>query len=135
MIDFFGQTVIVTGAGRGLGRLYALEFAKRGANVVVNDLGGTARGNGQDAGVAAAVVEEIRSAGGSAVASVDSVASPEGGAAIVARALDSFGGLDAVVHNAGIITTQPFEELTPGQWRDMLAVHLDGGFYVCWPWA
>jgi NAD(P)-dependent dehydrogenase (short-subunit alcohol dehydrogenase family) len=133
MIDFTGQTVIVTGAGRGLGRLYALDLARRGANIVVNDLGGSARGEGKDEGVAASVVEEIRSAGGTAVASVESVASPEGGAAIVAHALDSFGDLHAVVHNAGIITTQPFDELSPKQWRDMLTVHLDGGFYVCQP--
>lgn len=133
MIEFNRQTVIVTGAGRGLGRLYALEFAARGANVVVNDLGGSARGQGADGGIAEAVVEEIRAAGGTAVASTDSVASQAGGAHIVAQALDTFGGLDAVVHNAGIITTQPFEELTDSQWRDMLTVHLDGGFYVCQP--
>jgi len=133
MIDFQGQTVIVTGAGRGLGRLYALEFARRGANVVVNDLGGATGGDGQDEGVAASVVREIAEAGGAAVASTVSVASGEGGEAIVAAAMDKFGRLDAVVHNAGIINTAPIETMTHDQWKTMLSVHLDGGFYLCQP--
>ena len=83
MIDFTGQVAIVTGAGRGLGRLYAIELARRGASVVVNDLGGSMRGEGADASVADQVVEEITAAGGVAVASHDSVDSPEGGEAIV----------------------------------------------------
>jgi NAD(P)-dependent dehydrogenase (short-subunit alcohol dehydrogenase family) len=133
MIDFKEQVVIVTGAGRGLGRLFALDFARRGAAVVVNDLGGTTRGGGSDSRVADEVVEEIRRAGGTAVASYDSVASPEGGAAIVRTAIDNFGRLDAVVSNAGILDQTPFDKLTVEQWRTMLTVHLDGSFYLSQP--
>ncbi|HKA92307.1 MAG TPA: SDR family NAD(P)-dependent oxidoreductase, partial [Acidimicrobiia bacterium] len=100
MIDFSGQVVIVTGAGRGLGRLYAKELARRGAAVVVNDVGGTMYGEGSDPGVADEVVEEIERAGGRAVASHESVASPDGGEAIVRTAVDGFGRVDAVVSNA-----------------------------------
>src|SRR5215208_1046973 len=133
MIDFTDQVAVVTGAGRGLGRVYALELARRGASVVVNDLGGTMDGEGSDASVADAVVAEITNAGGVAVASHDSVDSPEGGTAIVRTALDSFGRLDAVVSNAGIFNSIPFDELTPDDWRRMLRVHLDGGFYLAQP--
>ncbi|OBK12208.1 SDR family NAD(P)-dependent oxidoreductase [Mycobacterium asiaticum] len=133
MIDFHGQVAIVTGAGRGLGRLYALELARRGASVVVNDLGGTMHGEGADSTVADQVVAEIQSAGGTAVASHDSVASPEGGAAIVQTALDTFGRLDAVISNAGIFNSIAFEELSADDWRRMLGVHLDGGFYLSQP--
>src|SRR6478736_6565500 len=100
VIDYEGQVAIVTGAGRGLGRLYALDLARRGAAVVVNDLGGTMRGDGADASIADQVVDEIRSVGGIAVASYDSVDEPGGGEAIVTTALDEFGRLDAVVSNA-----------------------------------
>ena len=133
MIDFTGQVAIVTGAGRGLGRLYAVELARRGAAVVVNDLGGSMHGDGADTSVADAVVEEIERAGGVAVASHDSVDSPEGGEAIVRTAIDSFGRLDAVVSNAGIFNSVPFEELSHDDWRRMLSVHLDGGFYLSQP--
>lgn len=133
MIDFEGQVAIVTGAGRGLGRLYAIELARRGASVVVNDLGSTIRGEGADAGVADQVVADIQSAGGVAVASYVSVASPKGGQAIVDTALDSFGRLDAVVSNAGIFGTIPFDELSVEDWRRMLSVHLDGAFYLSQP--
>src|SRR5262252_1075062 len=130
MIDFHGQVVIVTGAGRGLGRLYALELARRGAAVVVNDLGGSMQGQGADTSVADQVVEEIRRADGRAVASHHSVDTPEGGQAIVRTATDAFGRLDVVVSNAGIFNSIAFEDLTPDDWRRMLSVHLDGGFYV-----
>lgn len=133
MIDFTDQVAVVTGAGRGLGRLYALELARRGAAVVVNDLGGTMRGEGADASVADSVVAEIERAGGRAVASHDSVSSAEGGAAIVAAAVDTFGRLDVVVSNAGIFNSIPFEQLSPADWRQMLEVHLDGGFYLSQP--
>jgi NAD(P)-dependent dehydrogenase (short-subunit alcohol dehydrogenase family) len=133
VIDFSGQVVAVTGAGRGLGRLYAMDFARRGASVVVNDVGGSVRGEGSDSAVADQVVEEIRQAGGTAVASHESVASPEGGEAIVGTAIDRFGRLDAVVSNAGIFQTLPFDELSPADWRRMLTVHLDGAFYLSQP--
>ena len=133
MIDFSGQVVIVTGAGRGLGRLYALDLARRGAAVVVNDLGGSMLGDGADPSVADQVAAEIERAGGVAVASHDSVASPEGGQAIIDTAVDRFGRLDAVVSNAGIFQTVPFDELSVDSWRHMLNVHLSGSFYVSQP--
>jgi NAD(P)-dependent dehydrogenase (short-subunit alcohol dehydrogenase family) len=133
MIEFDGQAAIVTGAGRGLGRLYALELARRGASVVVNDLGGTMHGVGADSSIADDVVAEILAAGGSAVASYDSVDSPEGGQAIVDTAVDAFGRVDVVVSNAGIFNSIPFEQLSPNDWRRMLQVHLDGGFYLSQP--
>ena len=133
MIAFTGQVVIVTGAGRGLGRLYAMEIARRGGSVVVNDLGSTMHGEGSDSNVADQVVEEIERGGGVAVASYDSVTSPEGGEAIVRTAVDCFGRLDAVVSNAGIFNSVPFDELSPADWRRMLSVHLDGGFYLSQP--
>ena len=122
-----GRVVIVTGAGRGLGRLYAMEFARRGGSVVVNDLGSTMHGAGADASVADRVVEEIARAGGVGVASHDSVATSEGGEAIVRTAVERFGRLDAVVSNAGIFQTAEFEKLAVDEWRRMLNVHLDGG--------
>ncbi|MCV7391497.1 SDR family NAD(P)-dependent oxidoreductase [Mycolicibacterium porcinum] len=133
MIEFNDQVAVVTGAGRGLGRMYALELARRGAAVVVNDLGGTMAGRGSDVAVADQVVEEITAAGGTAVASYDSVDSPEGGEAIVRAAVEQFGRLDAVISNAGIFTSIPFDELTAEDWRRMLSVHLDGGFYLSQP--
>jgi NAD(P)-dependent dehydrogenase (short-subunit alcohol dehydrogenase family) len=133
VIDFKGQVAIVTGGGRGLGRLYAIELARRGASVVVNDLGGSMYGKGQDASVADDVVSEITLAGGVAVASHHSVDSPEGGEAIVRAATDKFGRLDVVVSNAGIFNTIAFDELSPEEWRRMLSVHLDGGFYLSQP--
>lgn len=133
MIDFAGQSVIVTGAGRGLGRLYAIELARRGASVVVNDVGGSMHGNGSDPTVADEVVDEIRQFGGTAVASHDSVSTPEGGAAIVATAVTAFGRVDAVVSNAGIFDSVAFDELRAEDWRRMLSVHLDGGFFLSQP--
>jgi NAD(P)-dependent dehydrogenase (short-subunit alcohol dehydrogenase family) len=133
MIEFTGQAVIVTGAGRGLGRLYATELARRGAAVVVNDLGGSMHGSGADTNVADQVVAEIVRAGGVAVASHDSVDSPEGGAAIVRTAVENFGRLDAVISNAGIFNSIPFDELSADDWRQMLGVHLDGAFYLSQP--
>lgn len=133
MIDFTGQVAVVTGAGRGLGRIYALELARRGASVVVNDVGASMTGDGTDIAVAERVVAEITAAGGIAVASPDSVDNPEGGDAIVRTAVDSFGRVDAVISNAGIFNAIPFEELTPEDWRRMLRVHLDGAFHLAQP--
>lgn len=133
MIEFSGQAAIVTGSGRGLGRLYALELARRGAAVVVNDVGGSTHGDGADSAVADQVVDEIQASGGKAVASYDSVDSAEGGQAIVDSALAAFGRLDAVVSNAGIFNSIPFDELTVEQWQRMLRVHLDGGFHLSQP--
>lgn len=133
MIDFTGQVAVVTGAGRGLGRLYALDLAHRGASVVVNDLGGSMRGDGADSGVADEVVDEIKKAGGTAIASYDSVDSPAGGQAIIDAAVGAFGRLDAVVSNAGIFGSTAFEDLTADEWTRMLRVHLDGGFFLSQP--
>jgi NAD(P)-dependent dehydrogenase (short-subunit alcohol dehydrogenase family) len=133
MIDFNGQAVVVTGAGRGLGRLYALDLARRGAAVVVNDIGASMGGAGADATVADAVVAEIEAAGGRAVGNHDSVDTPEGGQAIVDHAVEAFGRLDAVVSNAGIFQTLPFEDITADDWRRMRRVHLDGAFFLAQP--
>jgi NAD(P)-dependent dehydrogenase (short-subunit alcohol dehydrogenase family) len=133
MIDFEGQVAVVTGAGRGLGRLYALEMARRGAAVVVNDLGSSSRGEGADASVAEQTAKEIVDAGGKAVASHDSVGTPEGGEAIILAAIENFGRVDAVINNAGIFEFAPFEDLTPASWRKMLNVHVDGSFHVSQP--
>jgi NAD(P)-dependent dehydrogenase (short-subunit alcohol dehydrogenase family) len=132
-LRFDGQVGIVTGGGRGLGRLYAMELARRGASVLVNDLGGSSQGDGCDASVANQVVAEIEAKGGVAAASSDSVATPEGGKAIVDSALDKFGRVDIVINNAGIIKFTPFDEVTPEEWRKTLNVHLDGSFHVSQP--
>jgi len=133
MIDFERQVAVVTGAGRGLGRLYALELARRGAAVVVNDIGGSMGGVGADTSVADTVVTEITDAGGRATANYESVDTPEGGQAIVDHAVDTFGRLDAVVSNAGIFQTKVFEDLTVEDWQRMRSVHLDGAFYLAQP--
>ena len=129
-VDFDGQVVVVTGAGRGLGRLYALDLAARGARVVVNDVGGTMGGDGVDHRVADEVVAEIVAAGGLAVASHSSVGHPAGAAEVIATAVDTYGRVDALVSNAGIFHTAPFDELSPSDWDRMLRVHLDGAFHV-----
>jgi NAD(P)-dependent dehydrogenase (short-subunit alcohol dehydrogenase family) len=133
MFDLNGQVAVVTGAGRGLGRHYALGLAARGASVVVNDLGCDIHGVGSDRSVADGVVEEIRSAGGRAAASYDSVGTPEGGQAIVDMALAEFGQLDSVVCNAGLFGMAPFEDIGVETWRQMINVHVDGSFFVSQP--
>jgi NAD(P)-dependent dehydrogenase (short-subunit alcohol dehydrogenase family) len=132
-IAFDGRVAIVTGAGGGLGRTYALELARRGARVVVNDLGGAVDGSGASSSAADAVVAEITDAGGEAVASYDSVSTPDGGEAIVQTALDAFGSVDIVVNNAGILRDRSFANMTHEEIDGVLAVHLRGAFSVSHP--
>ncbi len=130
------RVVVVTGAGGGLGRQHALLFGARGAKVVVNDLGGARDGSGASTGMADAVVAQITDAGGAAVANHDSVATPEGGAAVVQAALDAFGRVDIVVNNAGILRDVTFAKMTDEQWDAVLKVHLYGAYHVthaAWP--
>ncbi|HSJ35228.1 MAG TPA: SDR family oxidoreductase [Acidimicrobiia bacterium] len=133
VVGFDERVAIVTGAGGGLGRQFALELARRGARVVVNDLGGALDGSGSSARAAEAVVEEIRAAGGEAVANFDSVADPASGAAIVQQALDEYGTVDVVISNAGILRDRSFANMTIEELHAALDVHLRGGFYVAMP--
>ncbi|HEX6238017.1 MAG TPA: SDR family oxidoreductase [Acidimicrobiales bacterium] len=132
-LGFDGKVAVITGAGGGLGRSHALELARRGARVVVNDLGGSVEGTGSDATAAQAVVDEITGAGGEAVANHDSVASPDGGAAIVQTALDAYGRVDIIVNNAGILRDASFKNMEPDKVDAVLAVHLRGAFNVTRP--
>jgi NAD(P)-dependent dehydrogenase (short-subunit alcohol dehydrogenase family) len=132
-LGYDGKVAIVTGAGGGLGKSHALELARRGARVVVNDLGGAVDGSGSDKGAAQLVVDEIVSAGGEAVADTNSVATPEGGRAIVQSAVDAFGTVDIVVNNAGILRDKTFHNMTPELLEPVLDVHLKGAFYVTQP--
>jgi len=124
------RVVVVTGAGGGLGRSHALLLGRSGAKVVVNDLGTSLDGSGAESDAAEAVVEEIVSAGGAAVANRDDVASPEGGAAIVLGAIEAFGRIDAVVNNAGILRDRTFHKMADAEWDAVLKVHLYGAFNV-----
>jgi NAD(P)-dependent dehydrogenase (short-subunit alcohol dehydrogenase family) len=128
-ISFDGRVVVITGAGAGLGREHALDLARRGASVVVNDI--ASDGSGVQA--ADRVVAEIEAAGGTAVASHDSIASADGGRAVIDLALDRFGCVDAVVHNAGTWRHVPYEEMTPDQLDPVLDVHLRGAVFVTRP--
>jgi NAD(P)-dependent dehydrogenase (short-subunit alcohol dehydrogenase family) len=132
-LGFDGRVAIITGAGGGLGRSHALELAKRGALIVVNDLGGAADGTGGSHTAAQKVVDEIKAAGGEAVANYDSVASREGGQAIVQQALDAFGKIDIIINNAGILRDTSFKNMTPEMLEPVLDVHLKGAFYVTQP--
>jgi NAD(P)-dependent dehydrogenase (short-subunit alcohol dehydrogenase family) len=132
-IRFDGRVAIITGAGGGLGKTYALMLAERGASVVVNDLGGAADGTGSGTSMADQVVKEINEAGGKAVANYDSVATPEGGESIVKTALDNFGKVDILVNNAGILRDKSFAKLEPQNLEIVLDVHLKGGFFVTQP--
>ncbi|MCX7272030.1 MAG: SDR family oxidoreductase [Burkholderiales bacterium] len=125
-----GKSVIVTGAGRGIGRDFALMMAANGASVVVNDLGGSATGEGADATPAQQVVDEIRAAGGKAVANGDSVATWEGANRIIQCAVDHFGTLHTVVNNAGILRDRIFHQMSVDEWRAVIDVHLNGTFYM-----
>ena len=132
-LGFDGKVAIITGAGGGLGRSHALELARRGALVVVNDLGGSVDGTGSGTTAAQAVVDEIEAAGGAAVANYDSVATPEGGNAIVQTALDAFRRIDIVINNAGILRDASFKNMGPDKLGAVLDVHLKGAFHVTQP--
>ncbi|MGD9289409.1 MAG: SDR family NAD(P)-dependent oxidoreductase [Desulfobacterales bacterium] len=133
-LRFDERVAIVTGAGAGLGRAYALELARRGARVVVNDLGGARDGSGEGASTPAdAVVEEIMALGGDAVANYDNVATPQGGENIVKTALDAFGRVDILINNAGILRDKSFLKMEPDNWKAVMDVHLNGAFHVTRP--
>lgn len=132
-ISFEGRVAIVTGAGGGLGRTYALDLARRGAAVIVNDLGGTFDGRGSSSRMADEVVAEIEALGGKAAASYDSVASSAGGEAIVRRAVERFGRVDILINNAGTLRNGPLDELPDSTIDAMIEVHLKGAFYVTRP--
>jgi NAD(P)-dependent dehydrogenase (short-subunit alcohol dehydrogenase family) len=123
-----GKVAIITGAGGGIGRAEALLFAREGAKVVVNDLGGARDGTGTSDAAASKVVEEIKGAGGEAVPSFDSVASAEGAANIVKTAVDAFGRVDVLVNNAGILRDKTLLKMDEGMWDTVIAVHLKGTF-------
>jgi len=132
-LAFEEQVVVVPGAGNGIGRAYAHEFARRGARVVVNDLGGSVSGKGSDSAAADAVVDEIVAANGHAIANYDSVTEGE---RIIQAAMDQWGRVDVLLNNAGIAYATPFAEMTPELWKRMLDVHIEGS-YACtravWP--
>ncbi|MBV8806303.1 MAG: SDR family NAD(P)-dependent oxidoreductase [Sinobacteraceae bacterium] len=130
---FDGRVAVITGAGRGLGREYARLLGSKGAKVVVNDPGGGLKGDGTDTGPAEEVVREIRSAGGEAVACTESVATPQGGKAIINAALDHFGRIDILIHNAGNVRYGSLDEITQEDFEAVVDVHLMGAFHVVRP--
>ena len=132
-IDFTGRVAIVTGAGGGLGRNYAIELAKRGAKLVVNDLGGSKNGVGSSTSPADDVVEEIKALDCEAVPNYDNVATPEGGERIVQTAIDSFGKIDILVNNVGIVLDSTFANMDEKKWDAVIGVHLKAAFCVTRP--
>ena len=132
-LRFDQRVAVITGAARGLGRAYALLLGSRGAKVVVNDPGGSLQGNGVDAGPAEEVAREIRTAGGEAVACTASVATPEGGRTIIQAALERYGRIDVLIHNAGIVRAASLQEMTQADFDAVLDVHLRGAFHVVRP--
>jgi NAD(P)-dependent dehydrogenase (short-subunit alcohol dehydrogenase family) len=132
-IRFDGRVAVITGAGGGLGRSYALYLAERGARVVVNDLGGSADGQGNSSKAADGVVAEIKARGGDAVANYDSVASAAGGARIVQTAMDAYGRVDIVINNAGILRDASLVKMSSESFDTLIDVHLKGAFYVTQP--
>jgi multifunctional beta-oxidation protein len=132
-LRYEGQTIVITGAGGGLGKAYALFFGSRGANVVVNDLGGSFKGEGQSSRAADVVVDEIRAAGGKAVANYDSV---EHGERVIETAIKEFGRIDILLNNAGILRDVSFKNMTDEDWDLVIKVHVKGA-YKCaraaWP--
>ncbi|MFI5510287.1 SDR family NAD(P)-dependent oxidoreductase [Mycobacterium sp. NPDC051804] len=132
-LRFDGRVAVVTGGGRGLGRSYALLLASQGAKVVVNDPGGDLIGDGSDSTPADDVVREIVAAGGEAVANTESVATPEGGKAIIGTALDRFGRIDILIHNAGNVRRSPLRDMSYEDFEAVVDVHLRGAFHVVRP--
>jgi NAD(P)-dependent dehydrogenase (short-subunit alcohol dehydrogenase family) len=132
-LRFDDRVAVVTGGGRGLGRSYALLLASQGAKVVVNDPGGSIGGDGTDAAPADEVVREITAAGGEAVASTESVTTPKGGKAIIDAALDAYGRVDILVHNAGNVRRASLKEMSYDDFEAVLDVHLRGAFHVVRP--
>jgi NAD(P)-dependent dehydrogenase (short-subunit alcohol dehydrogenase family) len=128
-----GKVAVITGSGRGIGREVAMLMAKEGAKVVINDVGADLSGRGLDPGVADAVVQEIKDAGGEAVANYDSVATFEGGKNMIQTAVNTFGKLDVVVHVAGILRDRMIFNMSEEEWDDVIRVHLKGTFNVCQP--
>lgn len=132
-IRYDDRVAVITGAGGGLGRSYALYLAARGASIVVNDLGGTTDGQGNDSRAADAVVVEVRAQGGNAVANYDSVATAAGGERIVQTAMDTFGRVDIVINNAGILRDASLVKMSADSFETLIDVHLKGAFYVTQP--
>ena len=132
-LGYDGKVAIITGAGGGLGRQHALLLALRGALIVVNDLGGSVDGTGENASAAQKVVDEIKAAGGEAVANHSSVATPEGGHEIVQTAIDTYGRVDIVINNAGILRDKAFHNMEPDLMNPVFDVHLKGAFHVTQP--
>ncbi len=132
-LRFDNRVAVITGAGRGLGKAYALLLASKGAKVVVNDPGVSLKGEGVDVGPAQEVVNEIKAAGGEAVACTESVATPEGGKAIVQSAIDNYGRIDILIHNAGNVRYGSLKELSYEDFESVLSVHLRGAFHVVRP--
>lgn len=132
-VDFTGRVAIVTGSGAGLGRCYALELAKRGAKVVINDLGGTRDGSGSSDAAANKVVDEIKALGGEAVPNYNNVATVAGGENIVKTAIDAFGKVDILINNAGILRDKSFVKMEEENWDSVMAVHLRGAYCVSKP--
>jgi NAD(P)-dependent dehydrogenase (short-subunit alcohol dehydrogenase family) len=136
MAGLNGRVVIITGAGGGLGREYALLAADEGAQVVVNDLGGARDGSGSGQAMADTVADEIRERGGTALANYDNIATEDGAQSLVDAALEEFGTVDGIVNNAGILRDGAFHKMSPENWDAVLKVHLYGGYYVtraAWP--
>jgi len=132
-LRFDDRVVVITGAGGGLGRSHALMFASRGARIVVNDRGAALDGSGGTSAAAEAVVAEIEAAGGIALADASDISSPEGGAAVIAKAVEAYGRIDVVVNNAGILRDKSFHNMTPELVDSVLDVHLRGAFWVTLP--
>jgi len=132
-LRFDNRVAVITGSGRGLGRAYALLLASRGAKLVINDVGSSLQGAGADAGPAQEVVEEIRAAGGEAIACTDSVATAAGGKAIIQAALDQWGRVDILIHNAGNVRRAALKDMSHEDFNAVLDVHLRGAFHVVRP--